>query len=201
MIKVIDYGLGNVSSFTNAYKSLDIKCELAKSSSDLDNASPIILPGVGSFDYAMELFSNSGLRDKIEEKVLEDMIPILGVCVGMQILGDDSEEGNKNGLGWIHGSIKKINGAIEKDLPLPHMGWNSISVDKNQSLFRNVDSEKGFYFLHSYYFDSDIHQIASSNYPNSFCCAVNKDNIFGVQFHPEKSLTNGRALLKNFSEI
>ena len=149
----------------------------------------------------MELFSNSGLREKIEEKVLEDMIPILGVCVGMQILGDDSEEGNKNGLGWIPGSIKKINGAIEKDLPLPHMGWNSINVDKNQSLFRNVDSEKGFYFLHSYYFDSDIHQIASSDYPSSFCCAVKKDNIFGVQFHPEKSLTNGLALLKNFSEI
>ena len=201
MIKIIDYGLGNVSSFLNSYKSLNIQCELASNENDLDSASHIILPGVGSFDFAMDLFLKSGLKSRVESLIFEKDIPLLGVCVGMQILGNESEEGSKEGLGWIPGKIRKIHAASENDLPLPHMGWNSLTKIRNEQLFKNVDQNRGFYFLHSYFFDSIEYSIASCNYPNEFCCAVQNKNIIGVQFHPEKSLSNGISLLKNFSKM
>ena len=210
MIKVIDYGLGNVTSFINVFKSLGKDCELAKTESDLQGATHLILPGVGSFDYAMELFIKSGLKKKIESLVFEDNIPILGVCVGMQILGESSDEGKKAGLGWISGNVKKIQIKQEHQtklskffLPLPHMGWNSITdvSECENSIFKNVDLNKGFYFLHSYFFETTNSCIAMSSYPEKFCCAIQSKNIFGVQFHPEKSLLNGTMLLKNFSNI
>ena len=201
MIKIIDYGLGNVSSFLNVYKSLNISCELASNESDLDEVSHIILPGVGSFDFAMDLFLKSGLKSRVESLIFENNIPLLGVCVGMQILGNESEEGFRDGLGWIPGKVKKIHAASDHNLPLPHMGWNGLTKIQNEKLFKNVNLNKGFYFLHSYFFDSNQHSIASCSYPNDFCCAIQKENIYGVQFHPEKSLSNGMSLLKNFSEI
>lgn len=201
MIKIINYGLGNVTSFLNVYKSLDIPCGLVNEKSDLKNTTHLILPGVGSFDFAMNLFLKSGLKDDIEYLVRQKNIPILGVCVGMQILGNSSEEGIEKGLGWIPGKVKKIKDTKEKKLPLPHMGWNSIDDIKNNVIFNKVDSKKGFYFLHSYYFETDQYDIASCTYSNKFCCAINFKNVYGVQFHPEKSHLNGIQLLKNFSEI
>tara|TARA_Y200000002_G_scaffold374529_1_gene375388 strand:- start:12 stop:617 length:606 start_codon:yes stop_codon:yes gene_type:complete len=201
MIKIIDYGLGNVSSFLNVYKFLNIECELAANENDLHSATHIILPGVGSFDFAMDLFLKSGLKPRVESLIFEKNIPLLGVCVGMQILGDESEEGHKDGLGWIPGKIKKIRNASDHNLPLPHMGWNGLLKTQNEKLFKNVDLNKGFYFLHSYFFDSNKYSIASCSYPDEFCCSVQNKNIYGVQFHPEKSLSNGISLLKNFSEI
>lgn len=203
MITIIDYGLGNVQAFLNAYKNLGIQAKSAKNDSDLKDASHIILPGVGSFDQAITLFKNSGMKSQVEKMVLKDEIPILGVCVGMQILGNTSEEGYLKGLGWINGNIKKIQSDKTNSLPLPHMGWNNIYTKNNLKLFFELESSSSFYFLHSFYFEcfDKSHEIAEFFYGNKMTCAVKKKNIYGVQFHPEKSHYFGAKLLKNFSNI
>ena len=200
MIRVIDYGLGNVQAFLNAYKLLDIDVERATVPADLDDATHLILPGVGSFDLAMQLFENSGLQRDVENLVLDVGMPILGVCVGMQIMASSSCEGIKPGLGWIPGEVRKIkshhNGEL---LQLPHMGWNdAYAIEKNPLL-----TSAAFYFLHSYYFLPTDRKdaLAEFEYGDKMVCAVGKGNIFGVQFHPEKSHDNGTTLLGNFSKI
>ena len=205
MITIIDYGLGNIQAFLNIYKKLHIPVQVAKSESDLDGASKLILPGVGHFDYAMQKFNNSGMREKVENLVLQNNIPVLGICVGMQIMANSSEEGVEYGLGWISGTVKILETIVMVDdnLPLPHMGWNSI-ISNHSELFSNIDSDDlEFYFLHSYYFDCTSQEdcIANVDYGSNFCCAVNNKNIFGVQFHPEKSHHFGVTLLKNFAEL
>ena len=204
MIKIIDYGLGNVQAFLNIYKILHIPVQVAKSAEDLDNATKLILPGVGHFDYAMQSFNVSGMREKVTELVLQRNIPILGVCVGMQMMADSSEEGEECGLGWIHGVVKGLASIVNNNEPLPHMGWNNIQIHYEKGLFKNMNSgDLEFYFLHSYYFDcaSKENCIAEADYSSNFCCAVNNKNIFGVQFHPEKSHHYGVNLLRNFAEI
>ena len=168
MITIIDYGLGNVQAFLNAYKNLGIHAKSAKNDSDLKDASHIILPGVGSFDQAITLFKNSGMKSQVEKMVLKDEIPILGVCVGMQILGNTSEEGYLKGLGWINGNIKKIQSDKTNSLPLPHMGWNNIYTKNNLKLFFELESSSSFYFLHSFYFEcfDKSHEIAEFFYGN-----------------------------------
>jgi imidazole glycerol-phosphate synthase subunit HisH len=205
VITIIDYGLGNIQAFLNIYKKLHIPVQVAKSESDLDGASKLILPGVGHFDYAMQKFNNSGMREKVEDLVLQNNIPVLGICVGMQIMANSSEEGVEPGLGWIGGTVKILETIVMVDdnLPLPHMGWNSITSN-HRDLFSGIDSDDlEFYFLHSYYFDciSQEDCIANVDYSSNFCCAVNNKNIFGVQFHPEKSHHFGVTLLKNFAEL
>ena len=205
MITIIDYGLGNVQAFLNIYKKLHIPVQVAKSENDLEGASKLILPGVGHFDYAMQRFNDSGMREKVESLVLQDNVPVLGVCVGMQIMANSSEEGIESGLGWISGIVKRLESIVKVDnnFPLPHMGWNSVTPN-HKDLFSNIDSsDLEFYFLHSYYFDctSQENCIASANYSSNFCCAINKKNIFGVQFHPEKSHHYGVNLLENFAEL
>ena len=205
MITIIDYGLGNIQAFLNIYKKLHISVQVAKSENDLEGASKLILPGVGHFDYAMQRFNDSGMRKKVESLVLQNNVPVLGVCVGMQIMANSSEEGVESGLGWISGTIKSLESIVKvgNNLPLPHMGWNSVTPN-HKDLFNNIDSgDLEFYFLHSYYFDctSQENCIASTDYSSNFCCAVNNKNIFGVQFHPEKSHHFGVNLLKNFSEL
>jgi glutamine amidotransferase len=205
MIAIIDYGLGNIQAFLNIYRQLHIPVCAARSVEDLDGATKLILPGVGHFDYAMQRFNDSGMREKVESLVLQNNVSILGVCVGMQIMANSSEEGVESGLGWISGTVKSLESIIKVDnnLPLPHMGWNSVTPN-HKDLFNNIDSgDLEFYFLHSYYFDctSQENCIASTDYSSNFCCAVNNKNIFGVQFHPEKSHHFGVNLLKNFAEL
>jgi len=203
VIKIIDYGLGNIQAFLNAYNSLGIQAESVKVPDNLKDASHLILPGVGSFDQAMSMLNASGMREEISNLVLNKSIPILGVCVGMQILGNHSEEGVTKGLGFIEGAIKKINLNNQKyRYPLPHMGWNDIFIKKN-TIFNGLEVNPKFYFLHSYYFecDNNLSEIASFSYGSDMTCAINKKNIYGVQFHPEKSHHFGVKLLKNFSEI
>ena len=205
MITIIDYGLGNIQAFLNIYKKLHIPVQVAKSESDLEGANKLILPGVGHFDYAMQMFSDSGMREKVESLVLNGNVHILGVCVGMQIMANSSEEGVESGLGWISGTVKSLESIVRADnnLPLPHMGWNKVTPN-HKDLFNDIDSgDLEFYFLHSYYFDcaSQENCIASTNYSSNFCSAVNNKNIFGVQFHPEKSHHSGVNLLKNFAEL
>lgn len=203
MISVVDYGLGNVQAFVNVYNRLNIKVNVAKSADDFQKTTKIILPGVGCFDRAMQQFNSSGLRKLVEPLVLDEGIPILGVCVGMQMLAKASEEGELSGLGWIEGNVKKFDvRSMLKSQNLPHMGWNN-AVSEKDHLFKGMREDNRFYFLHSYYFDcfQESNIIAKTDYGFHFTSAVQKKNIFGVQFHPEKSHNDGAQLLKNFSEI
>jgi imidazole glycerol-phosphate synthase subunit HisH len=201
MITIIDYGLGNVLAFKNIYNRLKIPVIIAKTSNDLVGATKLILPGVGSFDYAMKKLKMSGMCQSIEQLVLEDKIPLLGVCVGMQMLAKSSDEGKLPGLGWVDAKVRKF--SMLNNSILPHMGWNGVRQKAYNGLFKNMQDEANFYFLHSYYFDafkeSDI--IGVSDYGVNFTCAIQSGNIFGVQFHPEKSHHFGMQLLKNYSDI
>lgn len=204
MITIIDYGVGNVLAFVNVYNRLNIPVTVAKSADNLRNASRLILPGVGSFDHAMQQFDQSGMRQLVEQLVMRDKLPIIGICVGMQMLAKSSDEGNLPGLGWIDGKVKKFDlSAMPPDTNLPHMGWNDVAPVAEGGLFKGMEKDSRFYFLHSFYFE--CHQqsnvLAVSDYGGNFSCAVQRDNVFGVQFHPEKSHHFGSQLLKNFSEV
>lgn len=202
MIGVVDYGVGNVKAFLNVYERLNISSKRIKTNDDFDDITKIILPGVGAFDHAMIQLNESGLRIGLEKAVTHKKIPILGICVGMQMLANSSEEGSVPGLGWINGRVKKFNiEDIKYKTKLPHMGWNSITPKFSNSLLSNFNKNPFFYFLHSYYFECNDSSsvLATTSYGTEFSSAVCSENIYGVQFHPEKSHQNGVNLLKNFS--
>lgn len=204
MIAVLDYGSGNVRAFLNAYERMKIPCRAARSAADLEGAERIVLPGVGSFDTAMRQFTESGMLAPVRTRVLEQGMPLLGVCVGMQMLADRSEEGTSSGLGWISGEVRKLRAAQENSaLKLPHMGWNQIECLREDALLRVLPHGGRFYFLHSYAFScaqpSDA--IALCDYGGRFTCAVRRGKIWGVQFHPEKSHDDGMTLLKTFASL
>jgi imidazole glycerol-phosphate synthase subunit HisH len=204
MIAIIDYGLGNIRAFGNVYKRLGFQFRFASRVEDLSDATRIILPGVGAFDYAIERLNQSGMRQALDELVLERKLPLLGVCVGMQMLGLSSEEGELPGLGWIDGAIKRFDTSAFIDRTrLPHMGWNNVTPTQNNHLFDGLDIDARFYFLHSYYFQThnQTDAIAVTSYGQEFSCAVSRANIYGVQFHPEKSHQNGIQLLRNFANL
>jgi len=204
MITIIDYGLGNIKAFAHVYKKLGFQHKVASRVEDLQGASKIILPGVGAFDYAVERLQQSGMREALEELVVARKVPVLGVCVGMQMLGLSSEEGKLPGLGWVNGVVRKFDTSmLSHKACLPHMGWNNVRPLRENGLFQGVDRESRFYFLHSYYFhcQNDDDAIAHTEYGQQFSCAVNSANIYGVQFHPEKSHQNGIQLLKNFGSL
>lgn len=204
MITLVDYGLGNVSAFYNLYKRLNIPVVIAKSPSDLECATKIILPGVGAFDHAIKLLDASGMRDTLERLVCSNCVPLLGVCVGMQILANGSDEGRFPGLGWIPGRVREFN-ANDKlaNLPIPHMGWNDVSPVAGCGLFNGLENDARFYFLHSYFFEceQEANITATSSYGINFSCGVKCGNVYGVQFHPEKSHQYGALLLKNFANM
>ncbi len=202
MITLIDYGVGNIFAFQNVFRRLDIPTKIAKSSQDLLDAQKLILPGVGSFDYAINRLNDSGMREKLDELVLEKKIPVIGICVGMQMMGNRSDEGTEEGLKWIDGDILKFDEKlIQHRTKLPHMGWNDVIPVNNHSLFNGIEKDAIFYFLHSFYFKckNPSDTIATSEYGISFSSAVNRDHIFGIQFHPEKSHHYGERLLHNFA--
>ena len=204
MIAIIDYGVGNIKAFANIYKNLDIPFKIAKSVDDLENISKIILPGVGSFDHAMQSLNNSGMRDKLDTLVLEKKIPVLGICVGLQMLAKSSDEGKLDGLGWLNAHVKKFDESkLTKLTPLPHMGWNNINIVHDNSLFKDLKKDARFYFLHSYFIESEDNELvaATAEYSEIFTSIVHQDNIYGIQPHPEKSHQNGISLLKNFGEL
>lgn len=204
MIAIIDYGSGNINAIANIYKRLNIDFIITKEPAELKSCTKLIMPGVGDFDETMTLLNNLNIKELIDELVLVHKKPILGVCVGMQILGDCSEEGNLMGFGWIKGRVRLLDEKKLMNKPhLPHLGWNSITKLRETSLFTNVNTERGFYFLHSYYFDcentDDI--LATTTYGDTFASAINHENVYGFQFHPEKSHQNGIELFKNFANL
>ncbi|OVZ59503.1 imidazole glycerol phosphate synthase subunit HisH [Pigmentiphaga sp. NML080357] len=204
MIAIIDYGSGNVAAIATILKQAKIPHQITRNHKELQTATRYILPGVGAFDATMKELESSGTVEVLNEEVLGKGKKILGICVGMQILAESSEEGSRSGLGWIGGRVRRIDErSIERPPRLPHMGWNSIDVKGDSSLFHGVDAKVGFYFLHSYYFDaSDPSVVAATvTHGSNMTCAVAKTNVYGVQFHPEKSHDNGVRLLCNFAEM
>ena len=204
MIGIVDYGIGNIKAFSNIYKQLDIPHRVVTCKEHFKDVEKIILPGVGAFDHAMMRLGKSGLLATLSHLVLNKKKPVLGICVGMQMMAKSSEEGIFEGLGWIDAEVIKFNKeALGSEYPLPHMGWNLVEYMNDNPLFKDIDANSRFYFLHSYYFNSTNkdNSIATTEYGKRFTCAINRDNIFGVQFHPEKSHHNGMQLLKNFSNL
>jgi glutamine amidotransferase len=205
MIAIVDYGSGNIRAIENIFNQINVKYLVVRNPLELDlSVSKIILPGVGAFDESMRTLSESGFIERLNEKVIVEKTPVLGICVGMQLMANESEEGQLRGLGWIPGRVKKLPITTLNNKPfLPHMGWNSILRKLDCPLLDGIRDESDFYFIHSYYYecerDSDI--MLQTQYGIIFTSAVNNGHIYGVQFHPEKSHSNGIKLLRNFSQI
>jgi glutamine amidotransferase len=203
MIALVDYGLGNIQAFANIYRRLGIDAWAASTPADLRRASRIVLPGVGAFDWAMTRLNDSGLRDVLDEEVLGAKKPVLGICVGMQMMARYSEEGALPGLGWIDASVVKFDTRLlEGKTHLPHMGWNDATPISTDTLFAGLDAPE-YYFLHSYFMipDREENTLATSSYGVTFTSAARSGNVYGTQFHPEKSHQWGIRLLKNFAEL
>lgn len=204
MITIVDYGLGNVQAIANIYKRLNIPVTMARDPADLKNARKVLLPGVGAFDWAMTRLNDSGMRQPLDEMVRAGQCDVIGICVGMQILAERSDEGIIPGLGWIRGEVKVFDDKrFTGRTHLPHMGWNEVVPRVGEALFRGIEDGARFYFLHSYYFapTSTDDVLATADYGGPFVCGVRHKNVFGLQFHPEKSHQRGIQLLKNFAEL
>jgi len=202
MIYIIDYDSGNVGSVYNMLKKIGAETQVIEKTNVNKFPKKLILPGVGSFDNGINNLESFGWVDFLNNLVLKKNIKILGICLGMQMMTKSSEEGKKNGLGWIDGSVKKF---YFKDnlIKIPHMGWNSVITKQNSKLFIDLMKNPRFYHVHSYYvrLNNIDYEIAKTNYHFEFTSAFQKDNIYGVQFHPEKSHKYGMQLLRNFSKI
>lgn len=203
MIGIVDYGLGNVRAFENIYRRLGIAAEPVRTADQLVTAERLILPGVGAFDWAMARLTKSGMLEALNKRVLKDRIPVLGVCVGMQIMAETSDEGTTAGLGWIPGRVERfLDEWFNSRTHLPHMGWNDTETIGFPALFSGLLAPR-FYFLHSYFFrpSDEGHVIARTHYGQIFASALRHGNIWATQFHPEKSHDWGVGLLRNFAEV
>jgi len=203
VIALVDYGLGNIQAFANIFRRLGLPVVSARTPEELGSATKIVLPGVGAFDWAMRKLDESGMRQMLDDMVLRRGINVLGVCVGMQMMARRSDEGELPGLGWIDAEVRRFSAnSSGHELPQPHMGWNDATPTSTDDLFRGMSAPR-FYFLHSYYFVPAHSQdtLATTNYGISFVSAVRAGNVYGTQFHPEKSHDWGVQLLRNFAEI
>jgi glutamine amidotransferase len=204
MIGIVDYGSGNVRAIYNIYHALDVPCCVVRTPDEVRAAERLVLPGVGAFDQAVAELERSGIRQVLDERVLRAKVPILGICVGMQLFAKNSEEGVRPGLGWIDARVRRFQppeGAARFDLP--HMGWNDVAPADAHPLLAGIELDGGCYFLHSYFVECARQEnvLARTTYGASFASAVRADNILGVQFHPEKSHAAGTGLLRNFASF
>ena len=201
MIAIVDYGLGNLGSIKNMLKRVGIDSKICSDPESFDSADKIILPGVGKFDAAMSRINDSGLRNVLDRKALCEKVPVLGICLGMQILTKGSEEGILPGLGWIDAVTKNFEAT--DTLKVPHMGWNLVRPANPSPLTEKLPSESRFYFVHSFYVKTknSKHSLLKTTYGHEFDSGVTADNIYGVQFHPEKSHKFGMHFLKTFAEL
>jgi glutamine amidotransferase len=203
MLCIIDYGSGNVAAIANICERERLPYSIASEPAQLANSSHYLLPGVGAFDPTISTLSNSGILSSLKDEVLGNGKPILGICVGMHLLADGSDEGEEAGLGLVPGHVTRIDKTKLDRLPhLPHMGWNSIEGNAGDPLLQGIDLDRGFYFLHSFYFNaSNSEDVAATvSYGDQLPCIVRKEHIVGAQFHPEKSHSNGIRFIKNFVE-
>lgn len=202
MITIVNYGMGNLGSVQNMLKRIGVQNEIVSDIATLEKAKKILLPGVGAFDAAMERINESGLKEVLNFKAREEKVPVLGICLGMQLLTNGSEEGKLPGLGWIDADTIKFSFEDNK-LKIPHMGWNEIHPEKDSPLVADLPDDPRFYFVHSYYVKCKDQQdvLCSTKYGISFHSVLQRGNIFGAQFHPEKSHKYGMKLLENFSKI
>jgi glutamine amidotransferase len=203
MIAVISYGVSNVGSILNMLRRSSIEAMAVSTPADVARADKIILPGVGAFDNGVTALSSLGLVEPLKHRVICDRIPILGICLGMQLLGRSSEEGVLDGLGLIEGKSVRFRTDGSPELKVPHMGWNAISPKRESPLWRNLGERRRFYFVHSYHLvcsdPGDV--LATTHYGTEFTSMVQHGNVYGAQFHPEKSHRFGMTLLRNFSGI
>ncbi len=199
-VTLVQYGLGNIQAFANIFQQKNLSVEIATSAVQVQLARRLILPGVGAFDWAMARLNASGMRSSLEESVLHRKTPVLGVCVGMQMMAERSDEGGEPGLGWIKGEVRSLKSLGNCKLPMPHMGWNEALPTRTDCLFAGIVAPK-YYFLHSYCIvpTDPADCLANSSYGSNFVSAIRRDNIFGTQFHPEKSHHWGVDLLSNFA--
>ena len=205
MICIVDYGMGNVGSIVNMFRRLGIRAVRSSAPAEIEKADRIIIPGVGSFDQGMKALSERGLREVLDRSVIRDRKPLLGICLGMQLLGRSSEEGSEKGLGWIQAQAKRFVPVPETDgrrAKVPHMGWNYALPARSHPLFADTKGDSRFYFVHSYRVVCDVTDdvLATTWYGGgAFASIVGRDHIVGVQFHPEKSHRFGMQILKNFA--
>ena len=203
MITIIDYGMGNLGSISNMFKRIGVDSEITSDKNKIATAKKILLPGVGAFDAAMERINDGGFRELLDRKALHEKVPVLGICLGMQLLTNSSEEGKLPGLGWIPAKTTRFMFAKDSKLKVPHMGWNRV-YEKNPSLLiSDLPPEPRFYFVHSYYVTAqdEKHVLTTTVHGVEFNSIIQKENIFGAQFHPEKSHKFGMKLLENFARL
>lgn len=203
MIAIIDYGMCNLGSILNMFKKIGVPAKVCTDSQEISRADKIILPGVGAFDTGMKNLANLDIIDALNQRVLNDKIPVLGICLGMQLLMRRSEEGQLPGLGWIDGDTVRFRSESFPNLKVPHMGWNTTTVCTKEALFNGLEQDARFYFVHTFHVACDRQEdvLAMTNHGYDFASAVRRGNIFGTQFHPEKSHKFGMRLLKNFTQI
>lgn len=203
MLAIINYGLGNLSSIQNMCRRLGIDATVTADPATIANASKLLLPGVGHFKRGMENLNNSGLRSLLDDLVLVKKKPVLGICLGAQLMTKHSEEGDVDGLGWVDATTVRFDSSRINGLKIPHMGWSEITVTDQNPLWSNLPAAPRFYFVHTYHFlfqeVSEVSATCSHSY--DFACAFQKENIFGTQFHPEKSHKFGMRVLENFNKL
>ena len=203
MIVIVDYGMGNLGSIANMFKKIGAEATISSEAAAIERADKLVLPGVGAFDNGMKNLAERGLIPLLSAKVLQDKTPILGLCLGMQLFTWRSEEGELPGLGWLDAETVRFKfDAANAHLKIPHMGWNALQICQSHPIFADADEEPRFYFVHSYHVVcADLQTVlAQTYYGYDFVSAVVKDNIVGLQFHPEKSHKFGMKLLRNFAE-
>jgi glutamine amidotransferase len=205
VIVIVDYGMGNLGSIANMLRRVGVASLISSDVGEIADATKLILPGVGAFDAAMERIASRGLRPVLDRKALEDKIPVLGICLGMQLLTQSSEEGELPGLGWIPARTQAFRGRVDTTLNVPQMGWNLVRPASQSALTADFGAliEPRFYFVHSFFVEcaDPAHSILRTTYGVTYDSGIQKDNIYGVQFHPEKSHRFGMGLLANFAKL
>lgn len=203
MICIVDYGMGNLRSVLKKFERLNADVYISNQADEIGKADKLVLPGVGHFANGVKNLKESGIWEVLNQKVLVEKTPILGICMGMQLMARHSEEGDSEGLGWFDAEVVRFNVKDKRTFKVPHMGWNAANLQKESKLFHQIPQEAPFYFVHSYHFkcneEADI--LTSTVYEYDFVSAVEKGNIFGTQFHPEKSHDFGEQLISNFLKL
>lgn len=203
MIVIVDYGMGNLGSVLNMFKKVGAEAKITSDLNEISKAPKILLPGVGAFDTAMQKIADAGMLEVLNTKAKVEKIPVLGICLGMQLLTKSSEEGILPGLGWIDASTMNFKNKIDAQLKIPHMGWNVAAIKNETKLTTGYSGELRFYFVHSYYVkvENESNSMMKTTYGIEFDSAIMSDNIFGAQFHPEKSHKFGMKLFENFAKL